>query len=368
MKIADPPFIPREDADYTLETVEDSIDPKSGFRYLRAFLAFDDWLNRRCKAYVEALIPEGASIPGVIHCPGGGQTIDYQDLRFWADQGYASASFDWQIEAAGRPPDRTSIWPEEVNAQSLPHDGVENCIMPIAIEAGRSTLTWLADFDTVDPERLGVGGISWGGYMTWLIGAHDSRPKALMPVYGSGVFGQIGPAHSRDNPPQLDLLWKNNWDPQALAPKQHAPACYLSASNDFFGNLEEADELLSKIKVPTRASYLPNCDHSLGPTEGALAAAWMNHYLKDGPEVAESPTLRDDLTIETDQSEEIERTEIWWTACDCAPRFACWHSTPSSPEPSEWLLLKYIIAPDTAYAAPAKDHKLRPARNLRNLA
>ena len=325
-------YSPHQTLAYTVEVAEDRIDPESEFRHVRAFLKFDDWMDRPSKVYVEALLPDGENLPGMIHCPGGGQTIAYWDLRFWADRGYASASYDWQLgEVGGRPEEKTSVFAPEVGVQYLKHDGLENCVMPVAIHAGRLTLSWLSDFASVKPDRLGVGGISWGGYMTWLIAAYDKRVQATMPVYGSGVFGRNGEARRYNNPTAVSEIWEAHWDPQVLWDKQHAPACYLSATDDFFGNLEEADALLQKLQVPYRSSYLPNCDHSLGPTEGALGAAWMNHYLKDGPALPQSPVLNEDLSIMIDECAAIERTDIWWTASDCAPRFACWHLSEAKP-------------------------------------
>ncbi len=36
----------------------------------------------------------------------------------------------------------------------------------------------------VDPERVGMTGISWGGYLATLVSGLDHRLKVTVPVYG----------------------------------------------------------------------------------------------------------------------------------------------------------------------------------------
>ena len=40
----------------------------------------------------------------------------------------------------------------------------------------------------VDPERTGVTGISWGGYLTCIVAGVDRRFKLAVPVYGCGFY------------------------------------------------------------------------------------------------------------------------------------------------------------------------------------
>lgn len=48
-----------------------------------SFLHFRDALGRRCAVYARLAIPSGAGpFAAVIHCPGGGQTINDGDLAF----------------------------------------------------------------------------------------------------------------------------------------------------------------------------------------------------------------------------------------------------------------------------------------------
>src|SRR5262249_55644912 len=44
----------------------------------------------------------------------------------------------------------------------------------------------------VDPDRIGVTGISWGGYLTGLVAGLDDRLKAAVPVYGCRAVPRDG--------------------------------------------------------------------------------------------------------------------------------------------------------------------------------
>ena len=53
----------------------------------------------------------------------------------------------------------------------------------------------LASLPDVDSKRLGITGISWGGYLTCIVASLDDRLRVAVPVYGCGfstkpVLGQ----------------------------------------------------------------------------------------------------------------------------------------------------------------------------------
>lgn len=86
----------------------------------------------------------------------------------------------------------------------------------------------------VDPERIGVTGISWGGYLTCIVAGVDSRFKLAAPVYGCGfyqdtVFGQpiqmLGPERAD--------RWMAWWDPSVYLGNATMPMLWVTGSNDF---------------------------------------------------------------------------------------------------------------------------------------
>lgn len=311
---------------YDQDRFEASRSSISGYRHEAAWLRFTDWLDRSCTLYAERIVParHDRPLPAILHAVGGGQKVETADLLYWAVQGYACASFDWQIgELPGRDPERTSQWPDPVVAQHAPNPALENCLLPLAIEAAQVTLSWLLDDACVDPARVGMSGISWGGYLTWATAAYDKRIQAICPVYGCGIFGKN--QAKRPHSPEVIDYWRQHWDPQALASKQTAPAAYNSGTNDFFGDVHEANRLLTKLPVDHRWSLLPNADHSISPGESALASAWMAHHLKNGPALPRTPVLDADGRIQADPMEAIAEPATWWTNSTVPAMHACWN-------------------------------------------
>ena len=48
----------------------------------------------------------------------------------------------------------------------------------------------IRSFPQVDPNRIGVTGISWGGYLVCIVAGVDHRFKFAAPVYGCGFLGE----------------------------------------------------------------------------------------------------------------------------------------------------------------------------------
>src|SRR3990172_5481655 len=48
----------------------------------------------------------------------------------------------------------------------------------------------LASPPEVDPRRIGITGISWGGYLTCIVAGLDDRLKVAVPVYGCVFLGE----------------------------------------------------------------------------------------------------------------------------------------------------------------------------------
>jgi len=307
-----------------------------------AWLKFTDWMHRDCVVYAERIVPEIARCPGIVHCVGGSQMIHREDMLFWAEQGYACASFDWQIGEIGqREPTRKSAWPPEVLVQHAKHLSLDQCVLPLALQAAQATLSWLGDHPNVDVEHLGMCGISWGGYLTWVAAAYDKRIKAICPVYGCGVFGE---SSFRPYAPEVSGYWKAHWDPLLLADKQTAPIAYLSGTNDFFGLLPDADNLRQQLSVDFRWSLLPNADHSIGPGESRLAQRWMAKYLKGEGEIPKTPRLSATCELVPDRSMPIKSTERWWRNGKATARFACWNN--ESLDPTANLIFGKVVYDD----------------------
>ncbi len=116
----------------------------------------------------------------------------------------------------------------------------------------------LKRFKEIDPERLGVTGGSYGGFMTnWIVG-HTDRFKAavtqrsisnFLSFWGTSDIGwlfakvEVG-ALPWDN---LEEFWKRS--PIAYAPKIQTPLLIIHSEEDYRCPVEQADQLFVALKV-----------------------------------------------------------------------------------------------------------------------
>lgn len=148
-----------------------------------AFLMFSDRHGRACEVYAERCLIDRSNAPSLLHCPGGGQTVNRADLLDWAHKGFSSVSFDWQIgDFPEHDPARKSHWPDGVVGQNHYIRLESEAILPLAIQAAGVCIEWLVDSGRINGGAVGVTGISWGGYLTWLIAAYS---PALRQPYRS---------------------------------------------------------------------------------------------------------------------------------------------------------------------------------------
>jgi dipeptidyl aminopeptidase/acylaminoacyl peptidase len=115
----------------------------------------------------------------------------------------------------------------------------------------------LAQFDFCDPDRVGVIGGSYGGYMTsWIVG-HTTRFKAacsergvnnLVSMYGSSDIGWVFKAYHgvfvHDDP---DLYLQLS--PWTYAKEIETPLLILHSEQDLRCNIEQAEQLFTVLRL-----------------------------------------------------------------------------------------------------------------------
>ena len=111
-------------------------------------------------------------------------------------------------------------------------------------------LDLLANRPEVDPEKMGVTGISGGGVITWFTGALDARAKAVAPVCGNSTLKSHIGARTIDG--HCDCMMPINahlWDFQnigsLIAPR---PLLIAQSDGDGMNALESVQEVYGDLK------------------------------------------------------------------------------------------------------------------------
>lgn len=153
----------------------------------------------------------------------------------------------------------------------------------------------------IDPNRMGVTGGSYGGYMTvWIIG-HTQRFKAavaqrcvsnFVSMWGSSDFNWAFQQELNDKAPFEDL--QNYWDhsPIAYIGNAKTPTLVIHNENDLRCPIEQGEQVfvaLKRLGVDTEFVRFPDEFHGLsraGRTDRRILrlnhiARWFKKYLQD---------------------------------------------------------------------------------------
>ena len=182
--------------------------------------------------------------PAMVLLHGGGGTAFDEWVRIWNRRGYAAIAID-QCGCVPEQSEPQDGQPHERHEHGGPpgwdasfdqmHDEPGEQWQYHAIIAAMRAHNLLAARPEVDENRIGLTGISWGGYMTCLVAAVDSRYKCAIPVYGCGYLGENSVWRETAFPqrdPQTVERWLNSWDPSVFLPETTMPFCWVSGTND----------------------------------------------------------------------------------------------------------------------------------------
>lgn len=195
------------------------------------------------RAFAWVGLPDGASAdrkaPGVVLVHGGGGTAFDAWVRLWTARGYAAIAMDtcgqvprgsygkWERHADGGPPGWGGFASvDEPPAEQWTYHAVADVILAHSL---------LRSMPEVDADRVGITGISWGGYLTCIAAGLDGRFKFAAPVYGCGFLGDNSTwvPQFRKMGPDKAGRWLAMWDPSQYLRGARMPMLWVNGTNDF---------------------------------------------------------------------------------------------------------------------------------------
>lgn len=237
-------------------------------------------------------VPAGQKVPAIVLVHGGGGTAFDRWVRVWTERGYAAIAMDhcgnvpigkdsnWTRHEHGGPPGCNASFPQS-------GAGVADQWQYHAISAIVRAHSLLRSFPEVDADRIGLTGISWGGYLTCLTVGVDTRFQFAAPVYGCGFLG--------DNSawlPQFEELgkkqstrWLSLWDPSHYLPQAKLPMLWVNGTNDFAYPMDSWQKSYRLPKGPRTLCLRVRMPHGHGPAgeNPEEIRAFADSILKKGP-------------------------------------------------------------------------------------
>lgn len=211
------------------------------------FFQNEEYLARETRVFGWMGMPylrEGDTCPAMVLVHGGRGTAFDEWVRLWNGRGYAAIAVDLCGCAPRIPTPQTGIkydrhdfaGPEgwDASFQQM-HQKTEDQWQFHAITALLRAHTIIANAEGVDPDRIGITGISWGGYLTCLMMGIDPRYKAAIPVYGcscmtDSIRRSIS-GHPRRRQEEIEE-WGKRWDAIHYIPNASMPSLWITGTND----------------------------------------------------------------------------------------------------------------------------------------
>lgn len=206
--------------------------------------------------------------PGMLVLHGGGGNAEEEKAMAWAQRGYIAVAPDLPgIANPDKLKDTKGRWNTlkygEGRWTATP-DGSSSVIFDAVLSAMKS-LYLLRSQAEVDASRIGVVGISWGGYMTTMVcGLAGDQVKAGFAVFGCGYYDLTAQAHTTMAKMADDeerARWLRDLDAGRRAPGIKAAFFIAGAANDFFYYPQAVQATLDAVPGEKNHLYAPNANH-----------------------------------------------------------------------------------------------------------
>jgi dienelactone hydrolase len=241
--------------------------------------------------------PEKAEgkLPAMVLVHGGGGTAFKEWAELWAKRGYVALAMD----LAGNGPDKKRL-PDGGPAQD---DDTKFADVPVkdawtyhAVADVLRAVSLLAERPDVDANRIGITGISWGGYLTCIVAGLDDRLKVAVPVYGCGFLDEDSywlPAFEKMTA-ERRKAWTEQFDPSRYLAQARMPMLFVNGTNDFaypLGSYQKSYRLVQERTLCVRVNMPHGHRQGWAPAEIGL---FVDRHLRGGKPLARVESVRRD--------------------------------------------------------------------------
>jgi hypothetical protein len=229
------------------------------------------WRGKPTRVFAYYGIPKTdgkTKIPAMVLVHGGGGSAFIPWVRLWVSRGYAAIAMDTcgcisgggynnhERHEDGGP----SGWGgfdqiEEPIEDQWTYHAVADVILANSL---------IRSFPQVDTDKIGITGISWGGYLTCIAAGVDRRFKFAVPVYGCGFTDKIWPEPFKTMGPENTRKWLQLWDPAVYLPLVKMPMLWVDGSNDFAYTMDYLQKSYRLSPAPRTVCVRLRMPHSHG--------------------------------------------------------------------------------------------------------
>jgi dienelactone hydrolase len=196
--------------------------------------------------------------PAMVLVHGGGGKAFKEWAEHWAKRGYVALAMDLSGNGpTGHLADGGPDQSDQTKFRNFTESEARDMWSYHAVAAVVRGHSLLRSLPEVDPDRVGLTGISWGGYLTCIVAGIDPRFKVAVPVYGCGFLGDNSVWKDKalaEMAPEARVRWLQLFDPRQYLGSVRCPMLFLNGTTDFAYPLDSYQK--SYRLVPARWRHL----------------------------------------------------------------------------------------------------------------
>ncbi len=310
--------------------------------------------------------------PAMVLVHGGGGQAFREWAEHWAQRGYVALAMDTAgCGPEGRLADGGPDQSDETKFRDFTDAEVGDMWTHHAVAAVIRGHSLLAHLPEVDRSRIGITGISWGGYLTCIVAGLDHRLKVAVPVYGCGFLGEDSAWKATSLAkmrPETRERWLRDFDPSQYLSGVKCPILFLNGTKDFAYPLDSYRA--SYRLVPRRlrhVSIVPDLPHGHIWTY-AEVDHFVDSLLRSGPPLPRlsAPAIQGTLvTANVDSSSPLKQASLLYTTGTGAWQQRRWETVPAEIKgqyilahlPTQRPLTWYLLATDERGLRVSTEHE-----------
>jgi cephalosporin-C deacetylase-like acetyl esterase len=322
------------------------------------------WKGKPTRVFAWYGVPphkEGEKLPAIVLVHGGAGTAFASWVRLWNARGYAAIAMDtcgslpqrddqpstkFKHDDMGGPPcyEWSQInWPIEDQWQ---YHAVADVILADSL---------LRSFPEIDPARIGLTGISWGGYLTEIVASVDTRFRFGAPVYGCGFLGENSawvPEFKKMKPEDAQK-WLALWDPSVYLPHITMPLLWVDSTNDQSYPMDSLRKSYLLPKGPRTLSMHVRMEHNYAQGEPPEEIhAFADYYLKPDPPLVSVGAVKrrgDEVTVKYKAATPVSRAVLNYTLDSTEWSKRLWAEGPAALDTGRHTVKATLPAGVTAF-------------------